>query len=396
MNRVKHVRKTNYRMDHQKGSVSIFMVFVLAGSLVIAALAVDVGYILVAKNELQNVADSAALAAARKMGALYSAKNPYDSDFKQAVVNTAKEVALANSVAGQKVVLNDSDIEVGTWNFETRAFASYSEQPDIASKRCAGFKSAAPAPSAGQVITALCDPLPCAFACSNPNPEPSLQANAVAITVHRDNQTSPIGTLFARIFGKDSVPITAKAVAALSGGKLLLPVGISENWFNTANASDGIIKFHPTKESGAGWHTYTESANAHSLKDILNGIKNLVNGIEKDSYIPPEATAGQEFQFKGGDIASAFDELKDLFDAARVKNDNIYDLDTDPNTWTTNIVVYDDNDTHMTNPHGSMKIIGFARVTVREVSGPPDKEISITGEVHMVDPCIREIPALVQ
>ena len=49
---------------NQRGSVAVITAILLAALIGIAALAVDIGYVAVSKNELQNVADAAALAGA--------------------------------------------------------------------------------------------------------------------------------------------------------------------------------------------------------------------------------------------------------------------------------------------------------------------------------------------
>ena len=63
-------------LKDQAGAVAVtvaILMFVLVG---IAALAIDIGYLLVTRNELQNVADAAALAAARKLGDNYQNMDP--------------------------------------------------------------------------------------------------------------------------------------------------------------------------------------------------------------------------------------------------------------------------------------------------------------------------------
>jgi len=63
-------------LKDQAGAVAVtvaILMFVLVG---IAALAIDIGYLLVTRNELQNVADAAALAAASKLGDNYQNMSP--------------------------------------------------------------------------------------------------------------------------------------------------------------------------------------------------------------------------------------------------------------------------------------------------------------------------------
>ena len=60
------------RIRNQSGTTAILVALVLVVLISIAALAVDIGYVATTKNELQNVADAAALAAAGQLGAIYA------------------------------------------------------------------------------------------------------------------------------------------------------------------------------------------------------------------------------------------------------------------------------------------------------------------------------------
>ncbi|MBW2620482.1 MAG: hypothetical protein JRC56_04025, partial [Deltaproteobacteria bacterium] len=66
---MKNFHKLIEKLKDQRGAVSIFVavaaVFFLIG---IVSLAVDVGYLYATRNELQNIADAAALAATNELG----------------------------------------------------------------------------------------------------------------------------------------------------------------------------------------------------------------------------------------------------------------------------------------------------------------------------------------
>ncbi len=64
-------RETFARLNNQKGTVVVVVALVLLLLIGFAALALDVGHMMVKRNELQNVADSAALAATGKLGSIY-------------------------------------------------------------------------------------------------------------------------------------------------------------------------------------------------------------------------------------------------------------------------------------------------------------------------------------
>lgn len=319
-------------------------VVVVAISLVViigfAALAVDVGYFMVSRNQLQNAADAAALGAARALGNIYSPlppATPMSYEDQQTyicnpadILPVAKEVAASNSAAGQPVIIQDADVEIGVWNTDTKTLTETLNQP-----------------------------------------------NAVRVIARRDT-TEGVGgqitTFFARIFGINAVSVTATATAGLtsqSTAEWLPPFGISRAWFeNKENFCDNPIKFYPTNspEGCAGWHTYEQSPpNANRLKNILNGL-----------IAPPHTAPGGEtqetyFEFIGGTIASVFDEMKLLFDTMRVLNDGKLDADENSNTWTTAVPVYDWPD--CSNPNKNVKIVGFATVVIDQVLVTPEKTI---------------------
>jgi Flp pilus assembly protein TadG len=88
--------------------LAVFLVVVLLGMI---AFAVDLGYLMMAKTQLQNAADSAALAAAGSMGQ------------SQAIsTQTAQTFASQNLIGQQPVQLASSDITYGTWDKNTQIF----------------------------------------------------------------------------------------------------------------------------------------------------------------------------------------------------------------------------------------------------------------------------------
>ena len=60
-------------LRNQRGVSAVIIALLLVVLLGMAALAVDLGYLYVTRNELQNVADAAALAATRQLGEIYQA-----------------------------------------------------------------------------------------------------------------------------------------------------------------------------------------------------------------------------------------------------------------------------------------------------------------------------------
>ncbi|QDU98259.1 TadG family pilus assembly protein [Lignipirellula cremea] len=86
---------------------ALMMVFVVG----MVAFAVDVGYMLLTRSQLQNAADSAAIAGAAVM-----------SQGTEAVVAEAQEFAAYHVAASDKVKLDAGDVEFGVWDSDARKF----------------------------------------------------------------------------------------------------------------------------------------------------------------------------------------------------------------------------------------------------------------------------------
>ena len=71
MNKLKRYTNIISTIKGMRGSYAIMTAILLVVFIGITALAVDVGYLMATRNELQNVADSAALAGARMIGSIY-------------------------------------------------------------------------------------------------------------------------------------------------------------------------------------------------------------------------------------------------------------------------------------------------------------------------------------
>lgn len=100
-----HVRR------RRQGAVLPLVAVLLILMLAMAALAVDIGYISLVRSQLQAAVDAANFAAASGL--------PYGP---AEVRKRAKASALGNLVNGQPLVLQDSDIELGTWDATQRKF----------------------------------------------------------------------------------------------------------------------------------------------------------------------------------------------------------------------------------------------------------------------------------
>jgi hypothetical protein len=331
------MRIIKYKFGDQRGVVFILVIIAIGALLAFTALALDVGNVMVVKNELHNVSDAAALAATRKLGNIYEGMSYEDQLIYNAtaaaatIKSVANEVATLNKASGAGMEIIPDDVKIGRWNSKTKEFTENLMQPD-----------------------------------------------AVMVTARKDERANgPVATFFARIFIKDPVKVSTTATAALTGqstagpGGLPIPVGISRAWFESKQQFCGQpIRFYPTGTAAgcAGWHTYEESPpSASRLKSILDSLKNR-------TYQSPATTAGTTiFNFNGGTLTSAFSNMQSLFNTMKVLNDGVLDADNDSTTWTTSVVVYDRSD--CSNPNTAIRIAGFATVVIRQVLDSPDKII---------------------
>jgi len=345
MNKVKKCTQfiSSIKGKGQRGAVAIMVALLLTVLVGIAALAVDVGYFMTARNELQNIADSAALAGAGQLKKNYE-DIPY-SDQKAYVCNPEEigsvswDVASKNSAAGEggsiTVVLSgvndESDVQVGKWGDQSGVFTPAVDNP-----------------------------------------------NAVKVKAHRDGDT-PVITFFGRIFGIGAVPIEVDAVAALfpvvPDGKVFLPLGISEKYFfDHLDFCDKEIIFLLYQADDWEWHTNNEASG--TADDFITLLDQLISdpSMEGPSVEAGKTTLefldvseGHDIPPPTGGTDEAFDKLEELFNIMKEKDDGVYDFDEDPSTWTTNIVVYEKHeDVPGDELGGERTIVGFTTITIKD------------------------------
>jgi hypothetical protein len=367
------------RVTDQRGIVAPLVAGLLIFLIGFTALAIDVGYYMVTRNELQNIADAAALAACGELGEIYRNLLPKDQltlvfvDKPQALIDKAQDIGQKNK-AGELsgIVIRPEDIIIGTWDGQTRTLTETLSAPD-----------------------------------------------AVKVIARRDNTSqnsnSPITTFFARVFDINEINVEMDATAALTGqsttepGEIELPVGISSYFFQDGNYCNDYIVFNPTNDpdSCAGWHSY----------DLSPPNDNLLRQILNSEIVSPHTVAGDSvFEFIGGNLSNpTFDALLWLFGRRGYDtkgadteipaefdaegnpvtgplNDNYPgtvpflnedgtrayypdDADTPRNyhRWETTVPVYDWID--CSNPNTAITIVGFTRVVITDVLGAPEKKI---------------------
>ena len=366
-----------FKMRDRKGAVAVIAALSLVMLIGFVALAVDVGYVMVTRNELQNVADGAALAGARTLGHLYKLNKgamyvPSAGDIST-IKTAVMDVASLNQAGGKKgIIINDDgkDIVIADWNPTTHKMDITGNPP-----------------------------------------------YAVQVTARRDNSANaPITTFFAKIFGINTVDVSAVATAALSGegvntGGLGLPVAINKSWMTTLPCNQNLT-FHPSSAGTcAAWHAYLPGKvkdGGDPYEPTGSDMRKLLDDMAALKYSSPKTIAGQtQYDFTNGTLADLFthDNIQNLFNTMRFKNDGKLDADSSDATWTTQIPIFDDLDVGC-SPNGPITIVGFTTIVITGVDPPPASTVYATVVCNKVSPEDRgggsyygtfgEIPGLVQ
>lgn len=110
------VEKRSYRSPRRKGSALVFSVFLVAGLLIVSAIAVDFGHINVSRSEVKRTADAAAMSACWELFDGVVAGN--DASTAQCDIhNAASSIAAKNLVSSRAPMLNSSaDVEIGFYD----------------------------------------------------------------------------------------------------------------------------------------------------------------------------------------------------------------------------------------------------------------------------------------
>ncbi len=149
-------RSPGWRGDRsRRAAITVLAAVLMVVMLGFVAFGVDVGYMTVVKTQLQNAADSAAMAAAASM-----------SGTQSNMISAAQQFAGYHKAGGTTVNLTSSDIQYGIWDSNSRTFTSSSQA-----------------------------------------------GNAIRVTARRDSSTGSNNTFFGRILGVNTFNITASAVA---------------------------------------------------------------------------------------------------------------------------------------------------------------------------------------
>jgi Flp pilus assembly protein TadG len=317
-------------LNNSRGVAAVMTALFMVVLLAMGAAAIDIGHALVARNELQNVSDAAALAGTRALGVIYEGMTVAEqqsyvlsSGDAAAVIAAVQATASANSAAGVPITINPADVAIGTWDPYSRVHTPGVDQP-----------------------------------------------KAVRVLSRRDGSANgAISTFLANVIGMSSVDVRAVATADMTAvgqtapGQLDVPFGISEFYFTQFGCGD-YIKFYPndgTPQACSAWHTFDLTpANANTLRNTI------IDGMTAGTYQSPGTTPGDTLNFINGNVASAFPNLINLYNAKKDGNGN----------WDVFIPVYES--ASCAPPNGAIPIVGYAEARITNVQGSPDHLIEAT------------------
>ncbi|MGW8223175.1 MAG: pilus assembly protein TadG-related protein [Syntrophobacteria bacterium] len=273
-------------LTNQQGATAIIvglMLIVLVGFL---ALAIDVGYVYVAQNELQNAADAGALAGARFLinpdGTINTNANQIGHD--AATSNESTNIPVEVNWSGGNI----GDVQRGHWSFATRTFTPN----DSTTQTSLWFRTKEDLDADLNFI------------------------NAVRVVTRRESQ--PVNMFLAGIFGHDTMVVVTDAVAYIgfagnmSVSEVDQPIAICAqsltDEYGTPNCDVGRMINSgdnlDTYQTG-GWTSFdqespcTGGTNANEVKSLVCNTSNSTLSLK----------VGQNMATQGGQIQSAFTEL---------------------------------------------------------------------------------------
>ncbi|MFZ2088354.1 MAG: pilus assembly protein TadG-related protein [Desulfobaccales bacterium] len=222
----------------ESGAVMVFSAILLVVLLGFGALAIDIGHLMVVKNELQNAADAGAMAGSRGLVPYINlaAPVPYWSNGEA----RARQAVRANKA--DQALLTDCQIEVGFWNFGTKQMQSINIMPT------------------------------------------NLDAPAVRVTVRKTEGQNggPVPLFLARVWGNNFADVSSTATSVISGpGAVgrggLFPIAIAEqlvidHWDDTPyyTFKIGSDYHYPDEESGQWTSFLVDENNVPYIRDLMD------------------------------------------------------------------------------------------------------------------------------
>ena len=330
------------KLESEKGVTAIIVALLIIVFLGVAAFAIDMGFLYLARNQCQNAADAAARAGARKLSANYndpSHPDPITSN----VENTAILTAQANKVQGQE----NTVANVGTWSVQE-----------------------------GET-------------------SPRFVTNLNWWNAVRATTSTTFNSFFARILGVSTMSTSATATAVLFGPcdiEATVPLGISTGWF-TLNPSGmcnspTTLRFGDTNNSCIGWTNFDPRKTDHVNIESMCMLVNMIQAVNP-SYPNPTVCKGAR-DVNIGDVAGGTDvNDQSAFTGGQADvmvyfRDAWSTLKDASGVWTVQALLYQGG---CENPNKTKLVVGNVTIHVSNVI-PTGNEKGIYGTVE----CLSNTP----
>lgn len=243
------------RLSDDSGVMSVVVAVGMVMLLTTAAVALDIAHMLGVQNELQRVADAAAMAGARGLWPTtlpIVASSPPPDCATGLSRGTAVALNAANKVDGPALPPEWVNVQIGRYDYATKTFT----------------------------------------------PGCSTNTNAATATARKEG----VNMLFAQVFGRGPATINATATAVMGPaggmGKGALPIALNKRFVIPNNYL--FVNFTPDDVDNAGWFSDPpDSASAQTFRDYIN------NGT------CPPLHVGDLINLQNGQDTSALHALKD-------------------------------------------------------------------------------------
>jgi Flp pilus assembly protein TadG len=243
----KNARASTRICGPRRGAISVLVIILLMIMLTMAVFAIDYGYLLVVRTDLQRAADNAALSAVQDL--IPDANGNQDVDAAKA---TVRAYAAANLV-DENFSVADEDIEIGRYDPDT----VYSD------------------------FTIVSDGI----------------YDTVRVTLRRDDlNNSSVTLMLARFVGVQTADISATSTAVLQKARFLepgsdlLPIAIPQATWNAQQPGDewsvygsGRLVDENGNEVPGNWGTLDVGNTSNSTADLVNQINNGLRQEDLDA-----------------------------------------------------------------------------------------------------------------
>jgi hypothetical protein len=297
------------RLRGHKGSAIIFVAVTLMVLVAFAGLAIDVGYLYVVRGELQNAADSGALAGAQKL---------YDTSTFPMFVNPLSYNSALDYVQqnySEKAQTEIVSIDRGHWSFATKEFTADNRILEV--------------PDLWKVTTEQLD------AMDGKDGRPMF-VNAVRVITKRKRaaigDTKPPAPFFIGVVNNQAAEVRATAVAyigyagSLAPGEVDQPIALCQDKLELADPETGIYNCNTGRMLSdpiqtARWTDYTQPESGQCLASDRD-LKDILTRPCDDHGNPVPLILGQTFATTNGTQANSIRSMEGCWRSSAPDSDH--------------------------------------------------------------------------